>query len=336
MAVETPSPVEEPHEGMDKAGGGPFVSFTNWWRAGSKPPLGPARRGVRELGLGLITAGVILLLFLGYELLGTNFSESGSQHRLANQFNSAVSANHGHNPDSSVVGATPGSGPPPGGAIDHIVIPRMGLNKYVVQGVTDAQLSQGPGHYPQTVMPGQLGNAGIAGHRTTYGAPFYELDKLVPGDPIVITDNNGRTFTYIVTGSRVVSPTDTTVLNNTPTATLTLTTCNPRFSATSRLIVSANLQGSSLPAPAGISHNGNAFPDQAAGAHTLTAGDAGEWPAVILLGAAVLLGWVLVRLVINRTRRGKRAAAYVIGIAVLLVPLWFLCGAVVRLLPSTT
>lgn len=321
MAVGTPSPVEEKHAGMGQA------------EDGAKPPLGPARRVIRELGLALITAGIIVLIFLGYELGGTNFSESGSQHRLASQFNSAVSSSKGHSSaDNSVVGGggNSGSGPPPGDAIDHIVIPKMGLSKYVVQGVADPQLSQGPGHYPSTVMPGQLGNAGIAGHRTTYGAPFFSLDRLAPGDPIYITDNTGRTFNYVVTGSRVVPADDRTSLDNTPTAaTLTLTTCNPRFAATNRLIVNANLQGTSLPAP-----TGKRPPPQPG--HALGAGDPGEWPAVIILGTTVLLGWVLVRLVINRTRRGKRVAAYAIGIGVLLVPLWFLCGAVVRLLPSTT
>ena len=66
--------------------------------------------------------------------------------------------------------------PTPNGALAHLVIPRIGVNVYVVQGVSDEDLRRGPGHYPQTALPGQVGNAAIAGHRTTYGAPFYSLN----------------------------------------------------------------------------------------------------------------------------------------------------------------
>ena len=111
----------------------------------------------------------------------------------------------------------------------------------MVEGVGASQLAEGTGHYPGTAPIGGNGNVGIAGHRTTHGAPFYSLNKLHPGDLIYLTNTSGQTFTYQVTSQLIVAPNDTAVLNPTPTRTLTLTTCNPIYSATQRLIVHATL-----------------------------------------------------------------------------------------------
>jgi sortase A len=310
-------------------------------------PLGPVRRGVRELGLALITVGVIILLFVLYQLFGTSVAEAHSQAKLAKEFNAAVASAKStpSAPDNPTVGAGSGSNEteaelsvPPGGAIDHMVIPRIGLNKYVVQGVQVDDLMKGPGHYPQTVMPGQAGNAAIAGHRTTYGAPFFDLNELSVGDPIYVTDLAGRTFTYQVSQApRVVSPTDVSVLDPTRFAELTLTTCNPRFEATSRLVVVARLSsGNPLPVeqPAANAVVSNPAASPAA-ATSLTAGDSRAWPAAIGYGAIVVLLWIGVRFCINRTRRWSRVAAYAIGIALCLVPLWFFFENVIRLLPPS-
>lgn len=298
--------------------------------------LGPWRRGIREVGLGLITAGVIVLLFVAYQLVGTNFAEEANQSRLAKEFQHALAQNEATGAASST---TSGSGKataplaltgaPAAGALDHMVIPKIGVDKYVVEGVDEGALQQGPGHYPQTVLPGQLGNSGIAGHRTTYGAPFFRLNELAVGDPIDITNNKDQHFTYLVTKSEIVAPSDVAVLDNTPSvAELTLTTCNPRFEATNRLVVVAKLTGTKpLPAPAAATIGSPP-------ALTLGRGNTSAWPAVALYGAVVVVGWALVRLLINRTRRWKRAGAYVGGIAVCLVPLWFLFENVVRLLPQ--
>ena len=131
--------------------------------------------------------------------------------------------------------------PPPGGALDHLVIPAIGLSRYVVQGVTETDLQMGPGHYPGTPLPGQAGNVGIAGHRTTFGAPFFRLNEISRGDRILLTDTSGTTWVYSVVKQWVVPPADTGVLDRTRVAMLTLTTCNPRFEATSRLVVRAAL-----------------------------------------------------------------------------------------------
>jgi sortase A len=305
------------------------------------------RRGVRELGLALITVGVIILLFVLYQLFGTGLAEARSQAKLGKEFNAAVASTQGKPSvsDNPTLGSGSGSNQteadapvPPGGAIDHLVIPRIGLNKYVVQGVQVDDLMKGPGHYPQTVMPGQAGNAAIAGHRTTYGAPFFDLNELAVGDPIYITDRAGRTFTYQVSQPpRVVSPDHVSVLDPTPFAELTLTTCNPRFEATSRLIVVARLS-SGTPVPvqqATADAAGSNTTSSAAAVSSLTGGESRAWPATIGYGAIVVLLWIGVRLCINRTRRWSRVAVYVVGIALCLVPLWFFFENVIRLLPPS-
>src|SRR5206468_12704168 len=100
------------------------------------------------------------------------------------------------------------------------------VEKTVVQGVGVEDLKKGPGHYSDTPMPGQQGNASIAGHRTNYGAPFYNLDQLKPSDPILVTTVQGS-FRYDVLETKIVRPSKVDVLENTPDNRLTLTTCHP-------------------------------------------------------------------------------------------------------------
>ncbi len=254
-----------------------------------RPGLAGPRRLVREVGLALVTAGLVVLLFVVYELVGTNLSEEHSQAQLARDFNAAVAGARPavtstttspaatpakQNPSRKKVpsgkrarpgtsttrpraqpsrhpvkkksrdGAAPAGRlpvPPPGGALDHLVIPAIGVDRYVVEGVGEADLQMGPGHYPGTPLPGQAGNVGIAGHRTTFGAPFFRLNALVRGDFIYLTDISGTTWVYDVVHQWVVPPSDTAVLDATHQPELTLTTCNPRFEATSRLVVRAVL-----------------------------------------------------------------------------------------------
>jgi sortase A len=111
--------------------------------------------------------------------------------------------------------------------------------------VTLDDLTRGPGHYPGTAMPGEDGNMGIAGHRTTYGAPFFYLDQLEPDDEIHVTDREGETHVYRMVENKIVLPGDAWVLDPDPIdngeAMLTLTTCHPRFSARQRMVVFAEL-----------------------------------------------------------------------------------------------
>jgi sortase A len=182
-------------------------------------------------------------------LWGTGIATARAQHRLGQEFRSGVapSTSKSATTSSGVADtvATPASAQPSvtalGALWGHLVIPRIGLNDYVVEGVGAAQLAEGPGHYPGTAPIGGQGNVGIAGHRTTHGAPFYDLNELQVGDLIYLTNLAGQTFTYKVTTHFIVPPTDGAVLNPTTVPSLTLTTCNPRYSATSRLIVRAAL-----------------------------------------------------------------------------------------------
>ena len=207
-----------------------------------------------RLGSSLIILGLLMFLFVGYQLWGTGIEEAQSQNKLENRF-SDIAVTTSAAPSTSLA---PSASEPPvvttvastkpimineGDPIAIIEMPTIGISKYVVAGVQTADLKKGPGHYPATPFPGELGNASIAGHRTTYGEPFRHLDDLNIGDPIVITDLLGRKFTYLVSNQQVVEATDSWVVATTdPTkAILTLTTCHPEFSAKQRLIVSAEL-----------------------------------------------------------------------------------------------
>jgi sortase A len=196
----------------------------------------------------LIVAGLALLASVAWQLWGTGIGTAHTQHRLARQFNTDIAGSGVKSPggpDSEADVITTQVSPPAtpwlGGLVAHLVIPRIGVNDYVVEGVGSSQLAKGPGHYPGTPAIGSRGNVGIAGHRTTHGAPFYSLNDLHAGDLIYLTNTANQTFTYRVTRQFVVSPGDSAVLKPTPTGNLTLTTCNPRYSAAQRLIIRAAL-----------------------------------------------------------------------------------------------
>ncbi|HEX2062833.1 MAG TPA: class E sortase, partial [Acidimicrobiales bacterium] len=198
------------------------------------------RRGVRGVGKTLIAAGVLILLFVAYQLWGTGLAEARSQRQLTKQFERTLAAPTTTTAPSRQEEPPPRPPPPPGDAIAILKIPKLGLEKAVVEGVEVADLKKGPGHYPSTPMPGQNGNAAIAGHRTTYGAPFLRLDELAPGDVILVTTREDD-FEYKVTESKIVEPGEVSVLDETDDDRLTLTTCHPRYSARERLIVVASL-----------------------------------------------------------------------------------------------
>jgi sortase A len=213
------------------------------------------RRVVHRLGQLFILAGVLVLLFVAYELWGTNLWTKRAQNRLRNEFRDKVAA-------APATGATSGSGPAQvtplpakdavllpatGGALAHLVIAKVGVDVIVVEGVDPEALRNGPGHYPGTPLPGEDGNVVLSGHRTTYGAPFHNLDSLVPGDTVMVESAHGS-FTYRVMWIRVVAPSDVEVTVTTPGRhELTLTTCHPKFSASERLIVRAEQVGGPRP-----------------------------------------------------------------------------------------
>jgi sortase A len=202
-------------------------------------------------------------------------------------------------------------------------IPAIGVDQVFVEGTGTAELRRGPGHYSGTPMPGQPGNAALAGHRTTYGAPFNQLDRLRPGDPILITTSLGS-FRYDVRRSFVVKPSDVWVIAPTPGDQLTLTTCTPRFSASRRLIVQASLVGSPAPA-APISQ-----PPQLAASSGRDS--AAPWVSLGGWGLAAIAVAIVASSIANRRRR--RWPVYVLLAPVFLAALAMLFASASAVLPD--
>jgi sortase A len=247
---------------------------SDWWRS--------VTRVVGEL---LITLGVIVFLFIGYELWFTGLYTQHAQHTLTSQLEKswqnaptpaqpgatasspaasqpAASQPSSSGPAASAAPSTAGftDQPVPGDAIGIIRIPRLGSSYSfaIVEGTSTDDLKKGPGHYAGTALPGQIGNLVISGHRTTYLAPFNGLGDLADGDSIVI-ETKDDWYTYQVTGIRTVLPTEVGVLLPVPDqagvkatkALITLTTCTPKYSASHRLVIDGQLE-TTTPKSAGL------------------------------------------------------------------------------------
>jgi sortase A len=318
------------------------------------PDVGRKRKRpvVASLGWLLIVAGATVLLFVAYQLWGTGLREAASQRDLRAEFEQQL-----ENPLPSVVDggdqgergaasrrapsavAAPIPPPPsPGEPVATLRIPKLGLDKVVVEGTDVDSLRKGPGHEPGTPMPGEPGNAVIAGHRTTYGAPFYRLDELAPGDPLSLDTPSGG-VDYVVTGSQVVEPDDVWILEPTEDDRLTLFTCTPRFSAAQRLVVTARLVGSPVttvappeppassmtePAPTPASPPPRPVGGELA-APTGSVPVAVAWSLAAALTAAVV--WAA-------GRRYRRLVAYPLGAPVVAVVLFRAFERIAELLPS--
>jgi sortase A len=128
-----------------------------------------------------------------------------------------------------------------GQPIGRIEIPRIDLSAVMVEGTSGGDLRKGPGHYPETPLPGAPGTVAVAGHRTTYGAPFRSVDKLRRGDPIEVTMPYGR-FRYEVEKTEIVPPTAVRVIRRVGYDRLVLTACHPLYSAARRIVVFARLR----------------------------------------------------------------------------------------------
>ena len=277
------------------------------------------RKAVSGLGRTLVTAGVILLLFVAYQLWGTGINTARAQESLGKQLSAGFDdvpqdlvngspvvtapSSDAAAFDSTLPGSTlpvstlpastlPGSTLPAstvpastllvstlpastlptvpsttkygrelvtrktskqvplrnGEAVGQLVIPRISVNKAIVQGTSVEALKKGPGHYKTTPFPGEEGNSAIACHRTTYGGPCFRLDELKPGDPIFVArkdaKGNAQWFRYNVYNKVKVKPSSNEVLlPQGDRNTLTLTTCDPQYSAKQRLVVHAELVG---------------------------------------------------------------------------------------------
>lgn len=132
--------------------------------------------------------------------------------------------------------------PLPGDAIAEIEIPSIGVAEYVVEGTGTGDLRKGPGHYPETPLPGSRGTTAIAGHRTTYGAPFRDIDQLRRGDRIVLDMPSGR-YVYAVEKTQIVDDQDLSVLDPVGYRRLILSACHPLYSAEQRVIAFARQIG---------------------------------------------------------------------------------------------
>jgi sortase A len=188
------------------------------------------RRTFRAVGNALLAFGVLVGLFTAYELWGTGLITARAQSQLRDEV-----ALHGFADYFLASEGNQRPQPIPGNALGFIKIPKIGLDMVFVEGISLDDLRKGPGHYPESALPGQPGNVAIAGHRTTYLHPFWSLNELVPGDKVILRTRRGS-FTYRIEWVRVVGPKDWTVVAPTSEPSVTLTTCEPRFSAAQRLI----------------------------------------------------------------------------------------------------
>jgi sortase A len=299
------------------------------------------RRAVDIFGRILIGLGVVILLFTAYQIWGTSIQEAHTQSVLRStlvretdndQIRSALTdaAALAKPPTGPPVTAARTTAPPEGEPIGDIRIPVIGVNQVVVEGTNTPDLRKGPGHYIGTPLPGQGGNAAVAGHRTTYGHPFYNLDAVKLGDPIVVTTLQGI-FVYDTTKSWVVSPSDTSVIRNQLANLITLTTCNPRFSASTRLIVQGKLAHTQLypnALPTDKTLHADPVSNDLAGDNNVQWTDTFFWGLLIL---ALVAG----ALYLANRFRPQRWPIWIGGVLGGLVLLWFFFGAVSPLLPAS-
>jgi sortase A len=223
------------------------------------------RRGVRIVSVALITAGLVILAdvaatLIWKEPLSAVYAEI-RQSQAAGELDT-VSDEFLADPDVAELAS--------GGAdvearaarladlfderleegkpIGRIEIPAIDGDYVVIQGTAEADLKRGPGHYPETALPGQGRTVAIAGHRTTYGAPFNQIDKVDAGDEVVLAMPYGR-FTYEVGSTRIVDPTDTGIVRDVGRDRLVLTSCHPLYSAAQRYAIVADLERIDLTRP---------------------------------------------------------------------------------------
>lgn len=201
-------------------------------------------RVVRGVGWLLVVSGAVVLLYVVYLLWFTGFETERAQRELEQTWALTV-------PDTPVAAEADVPAEDEeielGDAVAALWFERDGElivadeRLFVVSGATLELLRSGPGHYPLSDRPGGAGNFAIAGHRTTYGAPFWSVDQLTEGDTIHVVDRQGREWTYGYREQQIVAPNDVWVVGQDPLGsgapTITLTTCHPRGSAAQRLIV---------------------------------------------------------------------------------------------------
>lgn len=317
------------------------------------------------VGRSMMTAGTLILLFVAYELWGTGIQEARSQKELTSQFETLLDQVKSTSTTGTSTPSTTRPGDPvptkqitprprlpipaEGQAAAIITIPKIGITRTMVEGIGLDQLKRGVGHYPTSPLPGQAGNVAMAGHRTTYGQPFHNIDKLVPGDQIFFKTVQGE-FVYKVTGSEIVKPGDVSILEDKGDNRVTLIACHPKYSLKERYIVYGELEGTPAPPIAGQAEARAAATDKDPFTSVdggLSGKPAAKWPTLIwaLVCAAVwLVTWLVQVLLRRRLRRETRTptrtqrlltwSPYVVGLPVFLVTLYVFFENFGRLLPG--
>ena len=313
-----------------------------WWRV------------VGAIGRFMMRAGVLVLLFVAYQLWGTGLSTHQAQDRLKSEFADqlATSTTTTELPPTSPSSTTPPVTAPAdlptpanGDPIGHIRIPAIGVDFIVIQGVDISDLKEGPGHFPQTPLPGQPGNVALAGHRTTYLAPFARLDELKPGDDISFETVQG-TFTYKVdahpgapgdepSGHFIVKPSQVEILDQDGTNKVTLMACNPKYSARERIVVTGTLTSPPAPAtPLPEVTGGNGVTVDAS-LDALAGGDSSARVPAVLWTALALLIWFLTWLAARKWPVWHKIPVYAIGTPIFLVVLFVAYENIARILPAS-
>lgn len=198
---------------------------------------GAARAVLRFLASVMIVSGVLLISDAGVTLIWQEPISAFTAERQQIKLEQALAE-----PPARVVRRAP----LPGDAIGKLVIPSIDVSEYVVEGTDTDNLRKGPGHYPETPLPGERGTVAIAGHRTTYGAPFRDLDKLARGDEIELELPDG-TFRYRVQRTQVVESNALWIKRRKPYDRLVLSACHPLYSAAQRIVTFARLVGRQPP-----------------------------------------------------------------------------------------
>ncbi len=216
------------------------------------------RRSIQVVGWTLIWSGVFIFGYLGWQLFGTGLVNAGVQQAAKESLREVfeerlppeveqvdtedfLGAEVPPDPEiPDLVDFHPEAAPGQGEELAFLRIPKIGVEEVLFEGVDRETLKNGPGHMERTPIPGQPGNSVLSGHRTTYGSPFFDFDLLENGDRIEVETSIGTHF-YEIREIIIVEPTDVWVTDSRPGAWLTLTTCNPKFSARQRLVVFAEM-----------------------------------------------------------------------------------------------
>jgi sortase A len=197
----------------------------------TKNRANPLRGALRFVASVMMVSGALLIADAGATLLWQEPVSAFVAQRQQVKLEQALA-------DPAVVKRVVRRRPLEGDAIGRIEIPAIGVDEYVVEGTDTASLRKGPGHYPSTPLPGGRGTVAIAGHRTTYGAPFRNLDKLERGDRIVV-DMPDHRYVYRIEQLKIVDDQDLSVLDPVGYKQLILSACHPLYSAAERIIVFA-------------------------------------------------------------------------------------------------